>query len=399
MSGRGLVATGDTTLEQLADVVDARGRHFRRTLVLIGAAGLVAGAGLASAGFAIAAADSGGATNLTVSLEPVAVEQRDVNLFTDFAGTLGYGSTVDVGAASAGVVTAISDEGSDLKRGSVLYRIDSNPVILFYGDLPIWRSLNSRSADGPDILQLETNLAALGYTADGNMTVDEDFTYNTGLAVKAWETAMGFSDPDTTFDATEAVYLPGVVRVDSAVTRGTVATSGTAVLSVAVIDDVADAVVGDHGVTSTSSPTQTVSLQVSTSDQSLFTEGLPVQVELADGTVVDGSVDTVGQTAKRVSQNPNSDLYVEVTVAITDPPDGGLVEGPVTVSVPSETVTAATMVPVRALVALAEGGYAVQVQGADGTATYVAVETGVFSDGWVQVTGNVAAGDMVLVPA
>jgi len=399
MSGHDLVAQGDATLEELADIVDARSRHFRRNLAVVGAVGLVVGAGLASAGFAIAAADSGGADHLTVVLEPVAAEQRDVILYTDFAGTLGYGDAIDVPSTASGVVTAIASEGADAIRGSVLYRVDSEPVVLFYGDLPMWRSLDTRSDDGPDVLQLETNLAALGYTANGNMTVDEDYTYNTGLAVLAWETAMGFSDPDTTFDASDIVYLPGAVRVDSAVTRGTVVSSGTTVLSVAVTDDATDTVVGDHGVTTESSPTQTVSLQVSTSDQSLFTEGLAVQVEMADGTVVDGVVDTVGQTAKRVSQGPNSDLYVDVTVAVTDAPETGLVEGPVTVEVPSETYSAVTMVPVRALVALAEGGYAVQVREDDGTTTYIGVETGVFSDGWVQVTGNVAPGDMVLVPA
>jgi len=71
----------------------------------------------------------------------------------------------------------------------------------------------------------------------------------------------------------------------------------------------------------------------------------------------------------------------------------------VTVHVPSQSAKQALMVPVRALVALAEGGYAVQRQAADGTLSYVGVETGLFSDGWVQVTGKLAAGDMVMVPA
>jgi hypothetical protein len=171
------------------------------------------------------------------------------------------------------------------------------------------------------------------------------------------------------------------------------------VLSVAVVEDVNDAVVGDHEVTSESAPTQEVSLQVATSDQSLFAAGMAVEVELADASTVAGTVSAVGQTVKRVNSGPNSELYVDVTVAVSDESGTGLVEGPVTVHVPSETVTAALMVPVRALVALAEGGYAVQVQADDGTTTYVGVKTGVFSDGWVQVTGDVAEGDMVLVPA
>jgi peptidoglycan hydrolase-like protein with peptidoglycan-binding domain len=390
---------GDLTLDRLADIVDARGRHFRRNLAIVGVAGLLVGGGLTAAGFAVAGARSDGVATVSTSLESVAVEQRDVNLYTDFAGTLGYGSTIDVGSPASGVVTSVPEAGTDLGRGAVLFEVDSEPVVLLYGDLPIWRSLSRSSDAGPDILQLETNLAALGYTANGNMTVDEDFTYYTGVALKAWETAVGFSSPDTTFDAGEAVYLPGVVRVDATSTRGTVATSGATVLSVAVVEDVSDTVVGDHGVTSESAPTQEVTLQVATSDQSLFVEGMAVEVELADASTVAGTIGTVGQTVKRVSTGPNSELYVDVTVAVVDEAGTGLVEGPVTVHVPSETVTAALMVPVRALVALAEGGYAVQVQADDGTATYVGVKTGVFSDGWVEVTGDVAEGDMVLVPA
>jgi hypothetical protein len=55
-------------------------------------------------------------------------------------------------------------------------------------------------------------------------------------------------------------------------------------------------------------------------------------------------------------------------------------------------------VPVEAVLALAEGGYAVEVGLADGTTRLVGVELGVFADGYVEVTGEVAAGDQVVVP-
>jgi multidrug efflux pump subunit AcrA (membrane-fusion protein) len=48
-------------------------------------------------------------------------------------------------------------------------------------------------------------------------------------------------------------------------------------------------------------------------------------------------------------------------------------------------------------VALAEGGYAVEV--ADGAETrLVAVEPGFYADGLVEVTGEVSPGDQVVVP-
>jgi hypothetical protein len=55
-------------------------------------------------------------------------------------------------------------------------------------------------------------------------------------------------------------------------------------------------------------------------------------------------------------------------------------------------------VPVGALVALAEGGYGVQV--VDGSTTkYVPVQTGMFADGKVEISGaGIAAGTVVGIP-
>ena len=66
-------------------------------------------------------------------------------------------------------------------------------------------------------------------------------------------------------------------------------------------------------------------------------------------------------------------------------------------------------VPVNALLALAEGGYALEVydgeiegdtfEGESGVDTsYVAVEIGVFTDGFVEVKGNISEGQIVVVP-
>ena len=70
--------------------------------------------------------------------------------------------------------------------------------------------------------------------------------------------------------------------------------------------------------------------------------------------------------------------------------------GPVTVRTVDDSIPAATMIPSRALLALAEGGHAVEIQGVG----LVAVELGAFDDGWVQVTnGAVAPGDVLLAPS
>ena len=53
-------------------------------------------------------------------------------------------------------------------------------------------------------------------------------------------------------------------------------------------------------------------------------------------------------------------------------------------------------VPVESLLALAGGGYALEVAGGDGTTRLVRVELGVFADDMVAVTGEIAAGDQVV---
>ena len=54
-------------------------------------------------------------------------------------------------------------------------------------------------------------------------------------------------------------------------------------------------------------------------------------------------------------------------------------------------------VPVEALLALAEGGYAVEV--AEGATTrLVGVTLGVFADGLVEISGDIEAGTQVVVP-
>ena len=66
-------------------------------------------------------------------------------------------------------------------------------------------------------------------------------------------------------------------------------------------------------------------------------------------------------------------------------------------------------VPVNALLALAEGGYALEVydgelgngtfEGESGVDTsYIAVEIGVFTEGFVEVIGNISEGQLVVVP-
>ncbi len=80
---------------------------------------------------------------------------------------------------------------------------------------------------------------------------------------------------------------------------------------------------------------------------------------------------------------------------------GSLTSAPVKVVVTTSTAEAVLAVPIAALLALSEGGYAVERVEGD-SSKLVGVETGVFADGLVEVrpAGGVALaeGDRVVVP-
>ena len=90
-------------------------------------------------------------------------------------------------------------------------------------------------------------------------------------------------------------------------------------------------------------------------------------------------------------------------MTLTDPgATGTLDQAPVQVAITTDAAKDVLVVPVTALVALAGGGYAVEVVDPDGTHRLVAVSLGLFDDaqGLVQVSGSgLAAGQRVVVPS
>jgi hypothetical protein len=122
-----------------------------------------------------------------------------------------------------------------------------------------------------------------------------------------------------------------------------------------------------------------------------------VQVELPDGSRTQAKVTSVGSVAT-AGQNGSSPT-IALVVTLDDQKAGpGLDQAPVTVHIVTSQATGVLAVPVGALLALSEGGYAVEkVDRSSGTGTrLVAVKLGTFADGWVQVTGSLNEGDKVV---
>ncbi|MEV6983983.1 peptidoglycan-binding protein [Sphaerisporangium sp. NPDC051017] len=303
---------------------------------------------------------------------------------TSVDGKLTYAGERRVYAGAAGTVTAVAKKGTTVARGRPLLKIDRKPLVLMYGTLPLYRPLRLGVSDGPDVRQLERNLKALGYGDD--MTVDEEFTSATRQAVLDWQEDRGL--PETgTVDAAQVVFLPGPVRVSGAdVEVGDPAAPGRRALSV-------------------TSTRRTVHVDLDTDDQSMARKGAGVTIELPGGAQVKGKISEVGTVAVASGGDGQpggggggATIDVEISLASAKKV-GRLDQAPVTVAMESERVKNVLSVPVDALLALAEGGFGVEV--VDGSSTrVVAVKTGAYGGGRVEVSGDgLAEGMKVGVPA
>jgi peptidoglycan hydrolase-like protein with peptidoglycan-binding domain len=308
------------------------------------------------------------------------IQRQNLNGQTKVDGTLGYAASATVQSPLQGRITWLPTAGAVIRRGGTLLSVDNKPVQLFYGAKPAWRDLSTGVDDGPDIKQLEQNLAALGYDPDHQMTIDNHYTAATAAAVKRWQKARGLDQTGVFTTAMPAVFLPWAVRVNT--------------LSGSVGGQAAP---GGPAYTVTSDRHQ-VTVDLDVSQQSYVKQGDRVEVVLPNGRRVKGRISEVGRVAETSGDPPNQTTTIPVTVALDNPKAGGrLDQAPVEVYVTTQTRKGVLAVPVTALLALKEGGYAVETVDAAGRHQLVAVRLGMFSNGMVEVAGSgVRAGTKVV---
>lgn len=407
------------------------------------------------------------AQETVVETTTVAAESRDLVSFDEWAATLQSGTSADVSASARGTVTRNSEVGDQIAFGDVVAEIDGSPVVALYGSVPQFRALDVDADDGADIRQLEANLVALGYDPDGTVTVDDEYSTNTGAMVERWETDLGFIEPDTTVASGQIAFISGPSEVaartpvgsqvnqgQSLLTTVTLAESGflelpaevAAIISLAqpgepLVDgatlgevELADellpliAVAGDADTERSDAfeveiptgaviaetilepgdyfdagqpthrweiPQSGIELEIDVGETDGFPIGLDVDIELPDGDVIPARVDEVGDVARTVQNGQDTITVVDVTIQPLDAIESSFTTGPVTVRVDDSSTLGATVIPVRSLIALAEGGHAVEVEGRG----LIAVDLGVFDEGWVEVTNDaIEPGELLVVP-
>lgn len=227
---------------------------------------------------------------------------------------------------------------------------------------------------GPDVLQLEQALLLFGYEPG---PIDGVYDLDTALAVAAWTGDIGHGQ-DGRLPVGSIVFHPGTLTsADILAPVGSAVGPSSPVITAAALETI-------------------VRMSLPAADQELLSVGTSVIIVMPDQTETPGTVTFVSTVA--VGGGQGNPATFDVEIALDDPSAAaGLDEAPVDVRAVTETVEDVLAVPVSALLALAEGGYAVElVEG--GSTRLVAVDPGFFAGGQVEVTGDLEAGDIVATP-
>jgi len=393
--GRDASRQADTRTAAGAGVTPRRGRGRRvaagAVVVVLAAAGVAAWRAGVFGPDGSPGAAAGGAPPPTTQ----AVTLRDLSATTPVTATLGYAGSYPVTGRGGGTLTWLPSAGQVIRQGQALYKVDNGtPVVLLYGSVPDWRPI-SAGTTGADVSQLNHDLVRLGYadSADISALGWDYYSWETRYGVQQLEEHLGVSSPPGPLVLGSVVFEPGALRVSQV----------TGSLGGQADGPVLDATSTQHVVT----------ISLDASQQNEVKAGDKVTVTLPDGRITPGTVSWVGRVATSSSGSGSggsgsnggsgNTSTIPARVTLTHPQAAGtLDQAPVAVNITTDSVKNALAVPVGALLAQASGGYAVEVVGAGNTRRLVPVQVGpVFddADGLVQVTGALAPGQHVVVPA
>ena len=315
-------------------------------------------------------------------------------------------------AANPGTTyTFLPQVGDIIREDKPVYSLSDEPVPLLYGAIAAYRAFYVGMSDGADVGQLTHDLISLGYGA--GLAESNHYSAATATAVERWQRALGLPASGEILLG-GVVFEPGPIRVTS------------------VTPAVGQSVDGGGGsgggsVLTATSTTPIVMVDLDVTDEYLVKPGDSVSIVLPDGTsTVGGRIETVGTVATCAggggvgtgsggpaggSSSPcasagggagggNSTPTVTVTITLDSTPRlATLDQAPVNVNITTERALNVLAAPVNALLALAGGGFGVDVV-TGGTSHLVGVTTGLYDNTLVQISGSgITVGTRVEVPS
>ena len=274
-------------------------------------------------------------------------------------------------------------------------------VMLMFGDIPAWREFSLGMSPGEDVAQLKENLIALGYASAESVEVDQNFDSKSTEAIIKMQADLGLPRLGH-IPFGDIIFLPGTSVIEYSTSfpnLGATVNQGVPLIALVTTERV-DTRIGANGkVVSQPRSLQVVETTIEVADQELIDVGSAVKIELPDEEIVQGTVRSIGSIAVIPTGNQAAAPYLEVSISIAgDKTFPQWTGAPVIVSVTKELASNVLAAPVTSLVALLGGGYALEVL-EEGTTRLVAVEAGIYSDGWVEVDGvGLEEGTTVVAP-
>ncbi len=287
-------------------------------------------------------------------------------------------------AAHAGKIELVASRGP-IRSGDVVYLVDDTPVVGILTNDRFDRDLWWGVSEGSDVENLESFLVGAGYDAGGDLVIDQVYDGFTAEAVEDWKDDLSAEYRDIevsgTFRANDVIAVPAGTTVEQIAEVADPAPSGAELFSYSL---------GNTG--------RVVRTSVDVADQATLALGTTVDIEFPDGTVVPGTVSFVASASTRDPMDPNAEPQLDVEIEIASVPDdvAQLTVLTVDIVIVDRLAAGATVVPASALVATADGGFAVELL-SEGTTSFVAVNPGLFADGVVEVSG-IEPGAAVVVP-
>ncbi len=279
-------------------------------------------------------------------------------------GTLGYAAARPVVNQLPGTYTWLPRPGSAIRPGDTLYRVDDTPVTLMTGSTPAWRPFGLGMTGGQDVRQLQAALIT-GHFAEGLLTAPTGhYDLLTADAVERWQADRGLP-------VTGLIPLGQVIFLPDAVLIGRMN------------------VAAGEGASGDQQPYQVMTVQRTVTVP--VTPGLP---PASVGEAVSIILPSQARTPGRIAAVGPSQLSVTPEQPRAT---GAGVDIQVQVSLTVQAVRGVLAVPVTALLALAGGGYGLEVVTPSGAHHLVGVTTGLFAGGQVQVSGRgITAGTKVV---
>lgn len=352
----------------------------RRWLVFTGSvilAALLAGGGTA---FALGYGGTEAAPAASKSSAPLStarVVKTDLSVSSNFDGVLDYGPPRELKGQGAGIITWLPALGTVLDRSVTAYRVDDRPIPVMIGATPLYRPLDdSANMRGADVTMVAQNLMALKFMPESDptkMVTGPRFR----AAVRAWQKSVG-QEITGVLTPGDVVVLPTVARVSQL----TAQLADSAASNLFMITD------AQKHITLTVDPSKAASLLA----------GVAATVVLPNGTTTPAKVMSVGTVVSTSDANSvaSAPPKLSVAIAVDDPASVTALDyAPVTVRIVTTTHAGVFVVPVAALVALREGGYAVQTP----KGKLLAVKTGLFSDDRVEISGPAIQAGLTVVTA